>query len=251
MNGKRAGCAAAVALCLLSLAPAVAEGALSRRAGGSGYSGTLSSNRTIRKQQLICDPDDPTAGSASIEYPADVVTVIGLGYQSGGYKSPVTGEGFIEVVENGTARLMDLGDFFDMADNPARPRETGYIQVFYEKFGPTGQIDVPQDFVTIDRDPGVTGDQGVDPFNLFFDLASDTLPDTTVARYRIFAATANLHSGNAADFMKGVDEFGEFTLGPSQIGEARVAGAFPEPGAVGLLALGGVGLLARRRRVRR
>src|SRR2546423_14087625 len=45
--------------------------ALARAAGGSGYSGTLSTNTAIRQQQLICDPAEPAAGSTSVQYEAD------------------------------------------------------------------------------------------------------------------------------------------------------------------------------------
>ena len=37
--------------------------AMAKATGGSGYSGTLSTNAVVRQQQLICDPVEPVAGS--------------------------------------------------------------------------------------------------------------------------------------------------------------------------------------------
>jgi len=46
--------------------------------GGSGYSGTLSSNPTVRQQQLICDPIEPRAGSTSVMFDPKLVRLIGF-----------------------------------------------------------------------------------------------------------------------------------------------------------------------------
>src|SRR5687768_453094 len=63
--------------------------ALASATGGSGYSGTLSSNLSIRKQQLICDPAEPVQGSTSVLYDASKVTLTGLvpgpGYNNLGF----------------------------------------------------------------------------------------------------------------------------------------------------------------------
>src|SRR5215218_1592551 len=51
--------------------------ALAAATGGSGYSADLSSNATIRQQQLICDPIEPKAGSTSVQYDPKVVRLTG------------------------------------------------------------------------------------------------------------------------------------------------------------------------------
>src|SRR6185503_139723 len=86
--------------------------ALSKAGGGSGLSGTLSTNPTIRQQQLICDPDEPQAGSTSVAYQASQVTVRGAqpgpGYDNRSFT------GFVEVVDQtGKPQLQLLQEFLD------------------------------------------------------------------------------------------------------------------------------------------
>src|SRR5688500_7341906 len=69
--------------------------ALAAAAGGSGYSGQLSSNAAIRKQQLTCDPDEPQRGSTSVLYDAARVTLTGA-FAGPGYNNANFG-GFVEV----------------------------------------------------------------------------------------------------------------------------------------------------------
>src|SRR5437899_610749 len=62
-----------------------AFGALASALGGSGFSETLSSNKTVRRQQLICDPvGAPMQGKTSINYDPTVVQLtsaaLGPGY---------------------------------------------------------------------------------------------------------------------------------------------------------------------------
>src|SRR5687768_9320761 len=52
--------------------------ALARASGGSGYSGQLSNNAALRRQQLTCDPDEPQRGSTSVLYDSKLVTLSGI-----------------------------------------------------------------------------------------------------------------------------------------------------------------------------
>src|SRR4051812_50219435 len=76
----------AAAMGLLGTCADVSHAALARLTGGA-YSGTLSRNKAIRKQQLIVDPAGtggplsmgaPRRGSTSINYDPTIVTVAGL-----------------------------------------------------------------------------------------------------------------------------------------------------------------------------
>src|SRR5687767_12710552 len=99
-----------VAAGVIGLCAESSSAALARRAGGSGYSGQLSSNRAIRKQQLTCDPDDPIGGSTSTLYNPAVVTLSNLLFGPG-----YSGSGVIEVeIGDGVHVLQDIRSF--MAD---------------------------------------------------------------------------------------------------------------------------------------
>src|SRR5688572_26156024 len=97
---RRTLAAGVVALVAWALFPATAGAAVARRAGGSGYSGTISNNPAIRRQQLTCDPP-PADGSTSVEYDPRVSTLVsyqfGPGYSTRG--QPGTPAGFVEVRE--------------------------------------------------------------------------------------------------------------------------------------------------------
>src|SRR4051794_11061999 len=95
--------------------------ALSKTGGGSGYSGPVSTNPTIRQQQLICDPTEPVAGSTSVVYDASKVTLTdaipGPGYDNLGFI------GLVEVkLANGNTILQPFPSY---RHNPLG-QETGY-----------------------------------------------------------------------------------------------------------------------------
>src|SRR5947207_6311816 len=82
--------------------PAVSSAALADPSSG-GYSGKLSRNASIRKQQLICDPTGPGApvsGSTSVSYDPNMVDLVGV--QLG---TDYAGSGFVEVKKGGTTFL--------------------------------------------------------------------------------------------------------------------------------------------------
>jgi len=95
--------------------------ALASAAGGSGFSGTLSTNPTIRQQQLICDPIEPKQGSTSVRYDASMVSLIGLtggpGYNNKSLRASV------QVQKKGKLKFQDLKQFLK---KPAG-EETGYV----------------------------------------------------------------------------------------------------------------------------
>ena len=129
----RIGRAAAVAaIGAVGLFADTTHAALAKASGGSGYSGKLSSNKTVRKQQLICDPATngpsalangaPKVGSTSVNYDPGIVSLAGLAMSTG-----YAGSGVVEVTDGEATFLQDIQSFLE---EPAG-RETGYAQVFY------------------------------------------------------------------------------------------------------------------------
>jgi hypothetical protein len=186
--------------------------ALAAAAGGSGYSGQLSNNAAIRKQQLTCDPNEPMSGSTSVQYDASLVTLTNAN-PGPGYTLTA---GFVQVQTlDGQQRF--LQPLFGPNGFLASPlgRETGYVQVKYQRStqGEPGQI-APRYTVVDTR-----GVQSVDTHELLFDLRPQANPGSTV--YTIFATPANTFSNNEQDFLVAPDGT---VLGPGQLSPARVFG---------------------------
>jgi hypothetical protein len=244
---------------------AVGLGAL---AGRPGNSGTLYANPVLKKQQLICDPEAPDSGSSSITYDPTKSTITEFEYGPG--YGPLNGTSALIAVQSGgsTAQLVPIDTYFI---NRPSFKELGFVQVKYgfvpgavgtglaalegeaqpAAVDPRGRITPQQGFFLVDRDPGVTGTQGVDTYDIVFDPAGNT-PPTTVVTYKIFGAGPNFNGfGNAADFIQSAAS-GTVTAtndANNPIGFAVVSGSFlPEPSCLAAAALGGVCLLARRRR---
>jgi hypothetical protein len=230
-------CAVAVALVALFV-DSSSQAALSRQGGGAGYSGTLSRNRAIRKQQLICDPatggggssqvsqvvnpqpDAPVAGSTSVTYDPSIVHLSGFldgpSYGGSGVVAVDTGEGIV---------LEDIALFVEMPFG----QEVGYVQWNYERpfvgEAPAGQLSPPAGY-TIEDNAGVSG---FDTHALFFDYL-EGVSDNTVATYKIFAAKEGQFYGNAGDFLVGTDADGNsYALGPDQLLSATVRGSLAGP----------------------
>lgn len=225
------------------IAPAVGRAALAKASGGSGTSGVLSSNPTIRRQQLICDPLNPSGGSYSIQYDPSVVS-----YDFGSLTA-VTGYTITSAFiarDFGTPgspkpQLVDINS--SAGFNNA---ETGYIQVFFQQSGAGYQAPtVPGGYTTLDS-KGVSGNET--HFLTFSYLTA--VPNTTFANYTIFADPGGrpFNSGgvSTADFLK--DDVGN-TVPFNQIAPATVRANLivPEPTSLGVLALAGAALLRRRR----
>ena len=237
-----------VALCALLATvslPSPAPAALARKSVNgtaplASYSGTLSSNATIRQQQLICDPPEPVRGSTSVAYEPDKVSLIGFAYGPGYVPLTVNDRdttGYVEVEQGGERFLQDLPDFLLQ---PAG-RETGYVQVLYSLLDQAGQI-TPSGTV-LDEDPGL-GDpgEGVDTHQFTFRELDSALGPAT---YHIYGDDGS--RGAAADFLTGLDDAGApFTVTSAGIHDATVTA--PEPSGLFVLGLGTLGLLARRPR---
>jgi hypothetical protein len=243
MRRLRALTVLAVVACLC-LSADVAQAALAKAQGGSGFSGTLSSNKAIRKQQLIADPDYPTAGSTSTTYNPGVVSFSGLIFGPGYY-----GWGYIEIESDDSTFLVDIDTWL------ASPfgNETGYLQVHYTDTPPTsvsvvapnkGQITPPAGYLQVDRG----GPVSVDTHAMFFDFLSE-VPDGAVAEYTIYADTGTRN--NEADYIAGIDEQGKpYRLNPGDIAPVTVRGnlnAIPLPPAVfiGGITMAGIAVVRR------
>jgi hypothetical protein len=257
-------CAVAIALVALFV-DSSSQAALSRQGGGAGYSGTLSRNRAIRKQQLICDPATgggsslvpqvvnpqpgaPVAGSTSVTYDPSIVHLSGFldgpSYGGSGVVAVDTGEGIV---------LEDIALYVEMPFG----KEVGYVQWNYERpltgGTPAGQLTPPAGY-TIEDNAGVSG---FDTHALFFDYLAG-VSDNAVAAYKIFAAKEGQFYGNTGDFLSGTDADGNsFTLGPDQLLSATVRGSLggaistPLPPAAPLAAatLAGFALIGGGRRL--
>ena len=189
--------------------------AVARATGGSGYSGTLSSNPAIRQQQLICDPPEPLRGSTSVTYNPQQVSLAGA-TPGPGYNNRFFG-GFVEVSNfDGGAFLIPLNQFLANRPGPGFTGETGFVQIFYQLDGTAGQIQPPTSFTV--RDEG--GVDGIDTHALLFDLLPGVSTAATIP-YTIRALNANTRSGNAEDFLV-INDAAQTRLGPAQLASAVV-----------------------------
>lgn len=234
---------------LIAAGTETASAAAARRQGGSGYSGVLSSNPSLRAQQLACDPDFPISGSTSVIYNPAIVS-LGSDLGNGLGDSLIAGSGYsvtglVEVVNDGVRRLQPLtpGSAFDPVG-----QETGYVQVVYTLLdgGEPGEVSLPQGFGVVDSDEAV---DGVDTHAFTFRYV-DGVAANIDATYTIYADLGDTHSGNRPDSLTAVDDNGQvFTLTPGQLQAAQVRGnVVPEPSSLALLGLCGAALLGRRRR---
>lgn len=183
---------------------------------GTGYSGTLSSNASIRKQQLICDPAEPKEGSTSVRYDPSVVTLSGVipgpGYDNLGFI------GLIEVRSSGgNTILQPLVAWL----NNRNFEETGYVQIRYKLQGNAGQLAPPSGYSIIEED----GATGVDTHAFFFDLKPG-VPLTANAQYSIFAAHGATFSNNQEDYLVSNDGLNTRS-GPDDLAPAFVSSNRP------------------------
>ena len=236
------------------------------------YTGKLSSNPVIRKQQLIVDPEDIIGGSVSVRYDPAVVSLSDV-LDPADFQ--VTG-GFVQVIpEPGaiTKSLLSLDAFLGGADArraagvAANPIETGYVQIFFDRkpsaslalgaaAGGNSLIPNLPGYKTVAQD----GETGInDTHALLFDYLPPRGGDYQPrAVYDIFAmAPATGFNQDTLIFSDNPDR----PVGSDQIGSARVIGALdvgsgspapprdpvavPLPPAAwtGLLALAGVGFV--------
>ena len=184
--------------------------AMSLKAGGSGYSGTLSSNPATRQQQLIIDPPEPLMGSTSTAYDAQKVTLRGA-TPGPGYDN----QNFIALVEVRTANGTRLQPVQEFLVRPLGP-EAGFVQVRYLLSGKAGQIEPPRDWLVLDEG----GTEGMDTHSLDFEARD--LPPGTEILYNVFASRADPDRGIPEDFL--VTNDGTRTrIGPDQLTPAKVS----------------------------
>ena len=194
--------------------------ALSKAAGGSGYSGVLSTNTATRQQQLICDPasdgNAPILGSTSVSYDASVMTLAGAaagpGYGNDSFQVLVEVQ---PVVFEGPPAGTELIPFSQFNDSRGSFIETGYVQVKYALAGDAGTMNPPDNYTVND----VAGTDGFDTHALFFSplvtinsptnnlalsLSVDAVvePPSEGLTYTVFAAAPGTHSGNEEDFFE-------------------------------------------------
>jgi PKD repeat protein len=183
--------------------------ALSKAGGGSGCSGTLSTNPTIRQQQLICDPDDPAAGSLSVLYNQTFVSLAaaepGPGYNNDAFQVLVGVQRF-----NGEFSVNALVTLQEFLDSDGTLPETGFVQIHFSlnEGASGGQISV-RDGNTVLDDEGV---QGFDTHALYFNElyvrdpnGGDAPPPNAgpTVPYKVFAARAE----EVAKFGQGEEDF--------------------------------------------
>jgi hypothetical protein len=233
--------------------PSVSRASTSLKNGGSGYSGTLSSNPTTRTQQLLCDPTG--MGSMSTLYDPSVVTLTGISAIQG---FSIT-SAYVEVSNDGVTFLESASTFFS---SERFGQETGYLQVF---FGPPpittaavgGTIpDGPPEGFTMQGHAGVDGQNSHALFFEYLDEASDN----AFATYFNYADDGL--RGSEEDTLTARDENGElFTVHHEDISSAFIGAGLTGPALTGtspvplpssawagLALMGGLGATKLRRR---
>ena len=248
-----------------------ADASLARKLGKpiSAYSASLfgkTNLSSIQLQTLTCDPDEPLAGSTSVQYDPSMVSVIGYGRGPGYVTNPEPfSSGFgVEIVDpaspNGKS-VIDMNRFFA---SQIRPIETGYLRAYFEVSGEgvsqTGKLTNDPSFVANHADYtflGSNGPAGVDTHFFEFTYLTNT---TAPATYRVFAETADQHYtptfGDPAyvlldsDFVTTQDAPLEKLRpgGAVPFEDATISGSVPEPASLSLVAVAGIALARRRRR---
>ena len=136
---------AAVLLAILAGGSEASAALASKVTGVKRFTARLSSNRAIRKQQLIVDPEGILSGSVSTAYDPTVVRFVGIADPgdfeiTGGWVGSPSSPGGVGPV------LLALDDYLSSvgatpppavgiagSDGVAPPSETGYVQIFFER----------------------------------------------------------------------------------------------------------------------
>lgn len=186
--------------------------AAAKARGGSGYSGTLSTNPALRQMQLSCDPDEPIEGSTSVTYDTSKVSLFGYGFgpgygpeiiigSNGGGIAAGSGDGYVGVrqiiiIRGQIIRRTILQEINSFLQQPAGA-EVGYVQFRYTRnSADVGTYPPAQGFSIVD----VGGVDGVDTHAIFFRY-KDGVPSNANATFKVFAAPANFVGGNPADYL--------------------------------------------------
>lgn len=198
----------AILLGVLLIPESVCDAALAAGIGRKRYTARLSSNKALRKQQLIVDPEGILGGSASVQYDPRYVRLVDVLAPA---DFEITG-GFVGIMPNLgglTQSLIPLDAFFAAErsrelDDPLGVTEDadegvaeiGYVQIFFGRrdalglraadFVPGGNSVIPNlpDYVTVAED----GETGIaDTHALLFEYLPG-VPEAQRAAYRIFAS---------------------------------------------------------------
>jgi hypothetical protein len=229
------------------------------------YSANLSSNKAVRQQQLLCDPQGVTAGSTTTDYNPDVSSIDTITAEPGFgitavYVDVVNGDGVkpIDVYSGAAVGSVDIGQSgggsSEISDDVAglgSYTQSGEMQVFWEAVS-TEQTDIAE-----------TGaDENTDY------LTFDYLPssDSVNATYENFGAGPK-DDVYEPDYLEGYlpscpGMLTIYSLNPKSpyyyaagFGSASASGPLvpvvtvnPEPASTALLAVGCLALVGRRKR---
>lgn len=164
--------------------------------GRKRFTGRLSSNKAVRKQQLIVDPEGIIGGSVSVNYDNRIVRLVGL-IDPGDFE--VTGGlvGVVPAIGGLSPTLLPIDQFFTSQAGSTDPtglpqyREQGYVQVFFQSRD-VSALRAPSGGSAIDNLPGYVtvyedGPTGVnDTHALLFEYLPG-VPDWERVRYTIYA----------------------------------------------------------------
>ena len=244
---RRSVCVLA-SLLAMALLPCAVQAAAQKALGGSGYSGTLSSNPSIRQQQLLCDPPGTLlGGSMTTQYDTNVVTFAGSQNENGYTNSlfvavePIINIGAVSDIPQGSTGSPEWVSEAMYLALPSSFVELGFVQDFFQSTvnSTSGHAMPPPGFTTV----GAGGPSGTDTFGLLFNYLP-AIQDSTVASYTNFPIGGNYHPptmpppssdfnmGGQMDSLTFSTDTGTVTYPATQIDPITVSGSLsvvPEP----------------------
>ena len=207
MMGRKSGLFVIVALLVFLVAGPECHGALAGQAGVSRarYTARLSSNKVLRKQQLIVDPVGILSGSASVAYDTSVVRLVEV-LDPAEFEITSGLVGIVPRVGGLSIDLVPLDTFFGTASlTPAAAaplaggtfREQGFVQIFFDRRDTSSALRAsplasPDDSSVIPNLPGYTtvaedGETGInDTHTLVFEYLPG-VPNNIRAAYTVYA----------------------------------------------------------------
>ena len=206
MMGRKSGLFVIAALLVFLVVGPECHGALAGQAGVSRarYTARLSSNKVLRKQQLIVDPVGIIGGSASVAYDTSVVRLVEV-LDPAEFEITSGLVGIVPRVGGLSIDLVPLDTFFGTASRTpaatplaAEPfREQGFVQIFFDRRDTSSALRAsplasPDDNSTIPNLPGYTtvaedGETGInDTHTLVFEYLPG-VPNNIRAAYTVYA----------------------------------------------------------------
>jgi len=263
------------------VAESACHAALASQLGRKRYTARLASNKALRKQQLIVDPEGILGGSASVLYDTRVVRLVGV-MDPGDFEVTAGLVGVVPSTGGLSTTLLDLNAFLasgggalpdpdprNLAVDEPQYREQGYVQIFFDRRdsilpGDVSALAAEKSASVIPNLPGYAtvaedGETGInDTHALMFEYLPG-VPDDFRAAYRIFATPPRAQT--VPDSLTLADD-PENPVPYTELGSAAVVGGLagfdvrPEPMPVpippaALIGGVGLGLLAGRRWLRR